>query len=255
MRAYPLGYLKTRRGQVILACFVLSSVLFTTLPGIDLFVSGLFYNGGFRLRDHWWPRLMHNALTYFLCLSLSAVVVVYLCNKVFRQNLFNVDGKKVAYLFLVLILGAGLIVNVGLKDSFGRARPRDIVEFGGTKQFTPPFVISHECNTNCSFSSGDGAGGFFALALALALSRRRSIYLAGIATGVMVSLARIASGAHFFSDTVVSFFVMLIAADALYYYMLLPAAAREQALLLEPVLPELGAAVPIADTAAQRTRI
>ncbi len=44
------------------------------------------------------------------------------------ENLFCVDGKRVVYLFLVLIIGAGLIVNVVFKDHFGRARPRDVTD-------------------------------------------------------------------------------------------------------------------------------
>jgi lipid A 4'-phosphatase len=132
----------------------------------------------------------------------------------------------VLYLLLVLTVGAGLIVNVGLKDNFGRARPRDIAEFGGTKQFTAAYVVGRECNTNCSFSSGDAAGGFFSLALALALSRRRAVLAAAVAVGIVVSLARIASGAHFFSDTVVSFFVMLMVADVLHFYVVLTSADR-----------------------------
>jgi membrane-associated PAP2 superfamily phosphatase len=37
--------------------------------------------------------------------------------------------------------------------------------------------------------------------------------------GSLVSLCRISAGAHFFSDSVVSFFVMLLVADVFYYYM------------------------------------
>jgi lipid A 4'-phosphatase len=126
-----------------------------------------------------------------------------------------------------------------LKDNFGRARPRDIEEFGGSKHFTPAFVISRECNTNCSFSSGDAAGGFFSLALVMALSRRRRMLAAAAAFGALVSLSRVASGAHFFSDTVASFFVMLIVADVLYYFMFLP----EPAVATAPVSLDVSAAL------------
>ena len=47
------------------------------------------------------------------------------------------------------------------------------------------------------------------------------MFLAGLALGILVSLSRISSGAHFFSDTVVSFFVMLIVADVLFFYLIL----------------------------------
>ncbi len=159
------------------------------------------------------------------------VAAVYIFNRLSRRQLWKVDGKKVCYLSLVLILGAGLIVNVLLKDNFGRARPRDIAEFGGEQVFTPAFVVSRECDTNCSFSSGDGAAAFFSLALALALSRKRAWFAAAIGLGIAISLSRIAVGAHFFSDTVVSFFVMLITADVLYHYMFQVSSARERSLV------------------------
>jgi len=130
-----------------------------------------------------------------------------------------------------------------LKDNFGRARPRDVVEFGGYKQYTAPFVVGGQCGKNCSFSSGEAAGGFFALALALALSRRRAALVVAAGFGAFVSFCRIASGAHFLSDTVVSFFVMLLVADVLYYYLVLAQFEREALVRLEAdVLPALPSA-------------
>lgn len=245
---WPLGdggllvsYLKRKRGRMIVACFLISSLLLAAFPHIDLFISSVFYDKGFHLRDRWWQTFLQDGLSYFLFLSMVLVVGAYLFNSLSRRNLWKIDGRKVCYLFLVLIVGAGLVVNVILKDSFGRARPRDVIEFGGAKVFTPAFVVSRECNTNCSFSSGDGAGAFFSLALAMALSRRRALFVAGIGLGVVVSLSRIAVGAHFFSDAVVSFFVMLITADVLYHYMILGHYERERSLVrgnaLAPVAP------------------
>jgi lipid A 4'-phosphatase len=220
-----MHYLKLKRSQTLLACFATSSLLLMTFPQIDLYVSSLFFHQGFPLGDRWWTALMHEGMGYFLGFSMTAVVGLYLFNRLWKRNLWEVDGKKVAYLFLVLIVGAGVIVNLVLKDNFGRARPRDVVEFGGAKIYTPPFVVSGECGKNCSFSSGEAAAGFFALALARALSRRRVLLLAGFSFGALASFCRIAGGAHFLSDTVVSFFVMLTVADVFYYLVL---AEREQ---------------------------
>lgn len=216
-----MSYLKLRRARIILACFLVSSVLLWEFPAIDLGISRIFFDAGFPLQEQWWYRLAREVLVHSIWVTMAAIVAICGFNRLAKRNLCGIDARKVGYLFLVLILGAGLIVNVMFKDHFGRARPRDIEEFGGTKQFTPAFVISNECDTNCSFSSGEGAAGFFSLALALALSRRRAVFLAGIGIGSLVSLSRIAAGAHFFSDTVVSFFVMLILADGLYYYVVL----------------------------------
>jgi lipid A 4'-phosphatase len=231
-----VGYLKRRRGQLILLGFLVASLLLSHFSSLDLQISGIFFDGGFPIKDLWWPAWLHTGLSYFLWASMLFVVTAYALNRVRRRNYCGLDGKKVCYLFLVLILGAGLIVNVILKDNFGRARPRDIEEFGGTKHFTPAFVVSRECSANCSFSSGDAAGAFFSLALAMSLGRKRPAILAGLGLGALVSLSRIATGAHFFSDTVVSFFIMLIVTDVLYYYMFLPEPDPVQA----PAPAELG---------------
>jgi len=241
-----MHYLKLRRSRAILTLFAASTLLFLLFPGIDIFISRLFFHQGFYLSRQWWTVFMHDSMGWFLGVSLASMVALYLLNKLTKRNLCGVDGRRIAYLFLVLILGAGVIVNVALKDNFGRARPRDIVEFGGTGHYTPPFVMSGQCTKNCSFSSGEAAGGFFSLALALALSRRRRVFAAAVGVGAAVSFCRIASGAHFLSDTVVSFFVMLIVADVLHYYLVLGAFEREARLRLESeALPALPSATEI----------
>jgi lipid A 4'-phosphatase len=239
---FSMHYLKLNRSRIILACFAASASLLIAFPQIDLSISRLFFDQKFPFAQHWWNQFMHASMGYFLCLSLTTVVAMYVCNKLWRRNVCQVDGRKVVYLFMVLLLGAGLIVNLVLKDNFGRARPRDVVEFGGTKLYTPAFIVSDECGKNCSFSSGEAAGGFFFLAMARALSRRRALLAAGFGFGAMASYCRIASGAHFFSDTVVSFFVMLIVADVLHYYLLSP--ARERVAPRPLALPRPQAEIP-----------
>jgi len=230
-----MHYLKLKRSQIILVCFAVSSLMFMAFPVIDLSISGMFFDDSFHLSEQWWTTLMHESMGYFLGFCMLCVVVLYLCNKVCNLSLCGVDGKKVIYLFVVLMLGAGMIVNGMLKDTMGRARPRDVTEFGGSKLYTPPFVLSYECNKNCSFSSGEAAGGFFTIALAFALSRRRWAFVSAVCFGVFVSFCRVASGAHFFSDTVVSFFVMLIVADVLYYYLIATEIERAVPILARPI--------------------
>ena len=87
-------------------------------------------------------------------LGLSAIL---LCWRRMRRSL----GQRPRDLLLPMItygLGVGLIVNSFLKEYFGRARPRDIVEFGGDKMFTAVWQVSDACYTNCSFTSGEAAG-------------------------------------------------------------------------------------------------
>jgi len=168
-----MDYIKLRRSQIILASFAIFAMFVTAFPGVDLAISSLFFDGRTFLRDQWWQRLLQQGLGYFLPISVGVVALIYACNRLWKLNICCVDARRVVYVVLVLAIGCGFIVNFGLKDHFHRARPRDVVEFGGTKLFSPAFQVSNQCRTNCSFSSGDAAGAFFSMALALALSRRR----------------------------------------------------------------------------------
>ena len=213
------SYARRHRTRLIIGSFLTTSLFFVAFPDLDLLVSSLFFDDGFYMANQLWTRLLHATVPWFVISSIGLAVGVLVFNRIFRRNLLGIDRRKVAYLLLVLTIGAGIVVNGMLKDGVGRARPRDVTEFGGHSHFTSAWAVSSACDRNCSFSSGDSAGAFFALAIAAIRKRRRSILAAAVGFGVLVSVARIASGAHFLSDTVTSFFVMLISADALSYGM------------------------------------
>jgi lipid A 4'-phosphatase len=132
--------------------------------------------------------------------------------------------SSVVYLIITAAVGPGIIVNYVLKENFGRARPSQIIEFGGQKTFTPAFIVSDQCLTNCSFSSGHASMAiyFTAIAYAFALrsknhktnvassSRFTIIYLLGCLFGIMVGMSRILMGGHFLSDVAFSCFITLL---------------------------------------------
>ena len=124
---------------------------------------------------------------------------------------------------LAILVGPGLIVNLVLKENFGRARPRDIVEFGGNKAFTRPFSISNQCETNCSFVSGHSATGFYFCSVALIFSGRKKklVFRGGILLGTVIGLVRIIAGGHFASDVYFSFVAVYLSALLLHYWLFL----------------------------------
>ena len=110
-----------------------------------------------------------------------------------------------------LILGPGVLVNSVFKEHWDRARPRQIQEFGGDKQFTPAWVVSNQCDRNCSFTSGHAAAGFAFVVMHFVARSRTWLWL-GLASGALIGAARIAVGAHFLSDIVFSFFLVYLVA-------------------------------------------
>ena len=195
---------------VLVLAFLATLVLF---PNTDLIVSGVFYRAGegFFLADnpvfvflHWLAVYGAWAMGFmFLCAAIAGYVR--------KQNVFSLSGKSWLFLFLALLLGPVLVANGVFKDNWGRARPHTVMEFGGTSTFTPAGYMAHECRRNCSFVSGDGAFGFFlpSFAYVVAPRRRRSVFWGMMLAGGGIGLARIAMGAHFFSDVIFAAVFML----------------------------------------------
>ena len=183
--------------------FVLSILIFTTLPQIDLWTSALFYKTSFYLKDQmffWAIYEIFGALPLILaplllCLSLYYFFKFRDKNQTFKKNIYT-------FLTLSLVLGPGVLVNTILKNnSIGRARPSQITEFGGSADFTSAFEYSGACDKNCSFVSGHASMGFYFIALGWLFQSKRWFYI-GLAIGAVVGFTRIVQGGHFLSDTV-----------------------------------------------------
>jgi len=112
-------------------------------------------------------------------------------------------SRRLVALTWVSLLGSLLVVNLGFKEYWGRARPVQVTQFGGAQQFSAPLTPTNQCGHNCSFVSGHAASGFVIMAVGLmgSVATRRRWLLAGLAWGGIASLARIMQGGHFLSDT------------------------------------------------------
>ena len=212
-----MNYFKQTHSQALWLAFLISSCIFILWPTIDIQTSQLFFNNGFYMKGSWWEELLYYSVRPFLISVLLTLIGLWLVNKFTHKNILGINGKKVAFFTLVLVLGSGIIVHLVLKNNFNRPRPRHIEEFNNSRIFTPAFVISEGKNTNYSFSSGHSSAAFAALALALLFKYRKTALIIAFTYGSLVSLARIAAGGHFLSDTVVSFFIMAITTDIFYY--------------------------------------
>jgi lipid A 4'-phosphatase len=122
----------------------------------------------------------------------------------FFRPKYAVWRGKAVFILLFLVLGPGLIVNVLLKDQLGRPRPRQIIEFGGSHQFTQCWQPGTG-GRNSSFPSGHAAIAFFSMAPWFIFRKEKqniaTVFLgAGLVFGSLVGIARILQGGHFISD-------------------------------------------------------
>ena len=124
-------------------------------------------------------------------------------------------GRSVLFLALGLALGPGLLVNVILKDNWGRPRPLQVQQFGGPLEFRPWYKTDGGCVKNCSFVSGETSGAFWLVApasLAPPALRLPAVALA-LGVGVLTGVMRVAFGGHFPSDALFAgLFTLLLVA-------------------------------------------
>jgi lipid A 4'-phosphatase len=204
-----------------MAIFLATAILFISFPALDLDFTALFFDQaqGFYLKQHPLVQFSYRYNNYIVtttALTLIFILVLAIKNK---RAYFGLDKKAASFLLLVMVLGPGLVVNNVFKNQWDRARPDKIAEFGGEKRFTPAFVISDQCQKNCSFVSGHSAAIYFFAAFFLIMNGRRKwwILAASILAGSLVGLGRIVQGDHFLSDVIFSFFIVMSVAILLYW--------------------------------------
>ena len=209
------------RRHVDLALLAVLGALLVAVPQIDLAVAGLFYDplDGVFLKNQPLVRFVYDLVPWVSRVVLAGLLVFLVLAWTVRrtQPFFLAQRKAALYLLLVALVGPLFLVNSVFKDHWGRARPSQVVEFGGTKHFTRAAVPADECAKNCSFVSGHASTGFFFLAPALVFVRRRRLWLAiGTGAGLTVGLVRIVQGGHFFSDVIFSGIVVYLTACTLH---------------------------------------
>ena len=189
----------------ILSCLgFLATVVFVSFPALDIETARLFYLGDavFVGTAHPFVFFMKKLISNLAVVTAVAILIGVAYTSILRLRFPWLTAAQFRFLFYALLIGPGLIVNALFKEVWGRARPNDTELFGGTQIFSPPVVISDQCDTNCSFASGDASFAFFLLAFAL-LSPPRYRPIAtkvAVAFGLFVGAVRMSDGSHFLSD-------------------------------------------------------
>lgn len=210
------------------------SFLFMAFPGIDLAVSGLFSQrgGGFPLSDDATMIAIRDFNRLVPKLLLSSLVAVLLLHAFRPLASWLVRPHQALYVLAVYAVGGGIVVHA-LKNFVGRARPEDIVIFGGNDLYTVAWQLSAACERNCSFSSGEAASAIAMLTVALIVPRlmRPALLAVLVPLAILFSLNRIAFGSHFLSDVVISWILVSIVAVLLHRLIVRNAESVDRAIM------------------------
>jgi lipid A 4'-phosphatase len=199
-------------------------IVFGIWPGLDLWVSGLFFaskTGFDGFASGTWNQL-RLAIWRVSEILLALSILAYLAQRIAPFPLLRATRHLSGFAAALYLLGPGLLVDVLLKPLWGRARPAQVTDFGGSLAFTPPHVLSHQCTSNCSFVAGEMAGAV-ALAVVLflvvdrmkgriTLSQQRIAQALILLVPLFVGVQRIAAGRHFLSDVLLSTIFVLLCA-------------------------------------------
>ena len=209
----------------MLAATALAVTLLFAVSPLDLAAARLFYRPGGA--DPWplatqapWPLLYRAAP--WITASLVAVGLALLAAGVLARSAKR--RREAVFLLLAVVLGPGLLGNVVLKDHWKRPRPREIAEFGGEMRYVPAPLPGRE--GGASFPCGHCTVGFL-YGIGWWIWRRRPVravasLAAGLLTGGVLGIGRMAAGAHFLSDVLWSALLAAGVSHVLWFHVLRP---------------------------------
>lgn len=188
-------------------------LLFTPFLAVwDLQIERSFYNGQIFHSNPYLDFFYDRAVLPGLWVGFAAMLVLLLSwFKKYRHY-----RNSALQMVLTLVIGAGFIVHTILKDHWGRPRPKQVEEFGGTQAFRPYYSPNffHQPEPSRSFPCGHCTVGFYFFALGLVFKRWNQkkwewfFYILALVLGTLLGLTRMAQGGHFLSDVVWSALIM-----------------------------------------------
>ena len=203
----------------VFALTMMALFFFRLTPELDLYVARLAFT----------PRPCPETTTAIVCgvfdlqfdnllnnlreISLRMPTIVGLGISIYMiyQILFNPNTsaeeiRKISFVVWSVLLATVVLVNLILKELWGRPRPFQVDILGGDQPFVLPGTISDYCDSNCSFVSGEASSATWLFTLLVFLPKRWRLASAAVLTGYMVFFSglRIAFGRHFLSDVVLS---------------------------------------------------
>lgn len=200
--------------------------VFAKVPSLDMMVMGYLYTPGLGFIHaqnalvlasyDWTPLIGRSILAGLVALALLGPILTRLMRwqgwEEMAAQCLGPWRRAAAVAVLCGVIGPGLVVEVGLKDTVGRPRPVQVTEFGGDQLFHGAFQPGPNPAHHRSFVSSHAAAGFWLLSLGLTCGPvwRRRWLLIGLVTGSLIGLGRMMQGGHFLSDIIFSFYAVWI---------------------------------------------
>lgn len=143
-----------------------------------------------------------------------------------RSTRWALRRRHAVAVLLAFALGPGLLVNMILKDHWGRPRPTQVREFGGREEYRSALQPGRRApGRGKSFPCGHSSAGY-AFSIFYLLFRRQRPRLAALCLlfafvyGTALGVGRMAAGAHFATDVISSAVLVHLVNVGVYFFAL-----------------------------------
>jgi lipid A 4'-phosphatase len=207
-----------------LAALALTAVVLGIWPQIDVDVARLFVRSDGLFLGVSSTGYLLRSIFYALPLVLGGGLLLIWLAAFWHAPKWPVPSHRaIAFMIISLAVGPGLVVNGILKEVSHRPRPFHVLEVNphGKWDFRPWYRFDGQCESNCSFVSGEASSAMWTLAPALVapLPVRALAIGASILVTVATGLWRMALGGHFLSDVLMGALLTSLTVCLLYLAM------------------------------------
>jgi len=210
---------RCRQELLVWLLLAVSTTLVFWFTDLDLQAAALFYHpenpADVWPERHWWLwRLLFDYAFPFTVVSGTLALLVYLLGH-FHENTRRYR-RQALYILLVIVIGPGLVVNLIVKDHWGRPRPMHVTQFGGEFTYIPPVKIGP--TSDKSFVCGHCSVGYSFFAVYFLAKNYKFLYFfLTLFLAWTMGFTRMTSGGHFLSDILWSGYLVFLVAFLLYY--------------------------------------
>ncbi len=217
-----MAHLKIKRARLELSILLVLALVTTVvfwLTDLDHRLMNGFYQPS--NPDNPWPIqrwwLVKPLYDYAFPFTVVAGVIAFLVYMLSHFHAYTSRFRRRAlYVLLVIAIGPGVVVNLVVKDHWGRPRPVHVKEYGGEYDYVAPGRIGH--SPDKSFVCGHCSVGYAFFVLYFLSQNHKAVYFAlTLVLAWTMGFTRMTAGGHFVSDVLWSGYLVFLVAWALYY--------------------------------------
>ena len=210
--------LKTIKGLISIESFVLflgtiAVLVFFRDSQWDLTAARFFYHpeqsqdAWYEQRQFLWDLLYRGAPVLTAGFLIPSLLLVGISKFSVKIKPYR---KQALFIFMLVAIGPGLMINTVFKPHWGRPRPREVLELGGYSNYHNVQTIDWNAEGK-SFPCGHCSVGFAFTGFWWIFRRRKNqkvianwALISGLGLGGLMGASRMAAGGHFLSDIICS---------------------------------------------------